>query len=386
MSQPTIAIAGALAQKPWVAGHTWVFLQYVRGLQRLGYDVLFIDRLDAGMSVDAAGQPCDAEVSVNLRYFLDVAEAFGFSENFAILVDDGTTIGLTRDEVCGRLRQSVGLINVMGYLQDEELLACPPRRVFLDIDPGVGQMWRDLGLADLFAGHDAFVTIGENIGDESCDVPTCGLPWITTRQPVVLEDWPVTPAPANGTFTSVATWRGTYGPIERDGRVYGQRVHEFRRFIDIPQRTGRAFSLALDIDDGEVHDLELLQQSGWQLLRPRDVAATPDTYRRFIQRSRAEFLVAKNIVVQARCGWMSDRSICYLASGRPVLVQDTGLAPHYPVGTGLVTYTNPDEAAAGVEAICEDYDAHAEAARAIAETHFDANKVLGRLVQVAGLH
>jgi hypothetical protein len=380
--RPRIAIAGALAQKPRVAGHTWVFLQYLLGLRRLGFDVLLIDRLEPGMAVDAAGEPCPPEQSENLRYLLQVALEFDLVQSFVVLCDGGTrTIGWPRARVIEWLRDSVCLLNIMGYLDDEDLLGQAAKRVFLDIDPGIGQMWRELGLADVFAGHDAYVTIGGNIGRPDCGIPTCGLPWIASRQPVVLDQWPVTPGPADGPFTSIATWRGTYAPIEYRGRTYGQRVHEFRRFAAVPRHTGRPFRLALDIDPREQGDLALLKGNDWSLVSPRRVAATPSSYRAFIQESKAEFMVAKTIVVDTRSGWFSDRSICYLASGRPVLVQDTGLDGLYPVGQGLVTYRTEEEAIAGVDEIWTDFPRHARAAREIACEYFDATKVLGRLLE-----
>jgi hypothetical protein len=347
--------------------------------------VLFLDRLDSGMTVDIAGNPCPPEQSANLRYFLRIAKSFGFASSFALLGGDGQTIGLSRARVLERVRRSAALVNIMGYLADDEVLACARRRVFLDIDPGVGQMWRALGLADVFSGHDTFVTIGENIGRAGSSIPSCGLPWVTSRQPVVLDHWPLTPLQAESRFTSIATWRGTYGPIEYDGRTYGQRVHEFRRFAAVPQLTGRGFDLALDIDASEQRDLAMLRENGWTVKHPRSVVASPAAYRRFIQRSKAEFMVAKNIVVDTRSGWFSDRSICYLASGRPVLVQDTGLEELYPVGKGLLTFTTLDEAVDRVEEIEGNYDRHARAARDIAEESFDSDKVLGRLLCTTGI-
>src|SRR5205823_178055 len=181
------------------------------------------------------------------------------------------------------------------------VLAAAPRRVFLDIDPGFGQMWRALGLADVFRGHDAFVTIGENIGRAGCLVPTGGLDWVTTPQPVVLDHWLVTPGyplagrPPNGPLTSVASWRGAYGPVEYQGTVYGLRVHEFRKFAALPGRCPFRCELALDIHPSEAKDLALLAANGWELADPRRVAGDPWAYRSFIQESAAEFLVAKGL-------------------------------------------------------------------------------------------
>jgi hypothetical protein len=375
-----IVIAGSLAQRPHLGGHTWVFLQYLLGFRRLGWDVLFLDWLDPEMCMDGGGHPSSLEDSANVSYFLEVMNRFGLNGAFCLMAGrDGPCIGLTRREVRERLRSSALLLNVMGYLQDEELLACAPRRVFLDIDPGFGQMWRELGLHDSFHGHDAFVTIGENIGCPGCGIPTCGLDWITTPQPVVLDYWPVANSDG-GDFTSVATWRGPFGPVDYDGRTYGLRVHEFRRFVSLPRLSAGSFRLALDIDSADVQDRALLTANGWTLEDPRAAARDPWNYRDYLHRSGAEFDVAKNMYVRTHSGWISDRSLCYLASGKPVVAQDTGFRERYPVGKGLIPFTTLEEALAGVEEIGRDHHGHARAARALACEFFDSDKVLGRLL------
>jgi hypothetical protein len=382
----TIAVAGSLAQKPQQGGHTWVFLQYLLGFRRLGWEVLFLDRLEPEMCSDEVGQPCDLEASVNLRYFLRVIEEFGLRDAFTLDYNGGERyIGLSRGEALERVSRSAFLLNVMGFLRDEELLARAPRRVFLDIDPGFGQMWRELGLHDPFQGHDTVVTIGENIGRSNCAIPTCELEWLTTRQPVVLDLWPCQDSAGVERFTSIGAWRGPNGPITYRGKTYGLRVHEFRKFVPLPCLSGQRFELALDIHPNETNDLEFLAANGWSLVDPLAVADTPFTYRSYVQDSKAEFMVAKNMYVDTRSGWFSDRSICYLASGRPVLAQDTGLQGLYPIGEGLLTFSTLDEALAGVEAISHDYGRHALAARALAEEYFDSDKVLGRLLDKLGV-
>src|SRR2546426_10117469 len=205
----TIVIAGSLAQKPRHGGHTWVFLQYLLGFKRLGWDVLFLDQLEPGMCVDDKGQPCDLEQSVNLRYLLNVLDRFGLRDSFALSYNRGKRfVGLSRKQVIERVKHSAVLLNVMGFLSDDEILSCASRRVFLDIDPGFGQMWRELGLHDPFQGHDAFVTIGENIGQPECDIPTGGLGWITTPPPIFLGYLPLRGGGPDGQpFTAIARWR-----------------------------------------------------------------------------------------------------------------------------------------------------------------------------------
>ncbi len=299
-----------------------------------------------------------------------------------VLVDGGEG---ARAEAAEQVRGSALLLNVMGFVDDHDVLAAAPKRVVLDIDPGFPLMWRKLGLADVFAAHDAFVTIGERIGRPDCEIPTGGLDWITTPQPVVLDEWRVAPPTADAPFTSIATWRGPFGPIEYGAKTYGLRVHEFRKFVELPRLAADDFEVALEIDPADRRDIELLREHGWRLADPREVARDPWSYREYIQRSKAEFMVAKNMYVETRSGWFSDRSICYLASGKPVLAQDTGISELYPIGEGLLTYSTLEEAAAGVEEISGNYERHCKAAREIAEEFFDSDKVLTRLLEKLGV-
>jgi hypothetical protein len=379
-----IVVAGALALRPNRGGHTWVFLQYLLGLRRLGWDVVFVDHVDMADCTDELGRPSGFEGSCQRAYFRRVMGGFGLDQASALLSDDGSSEGLSREDVISLTRDSSLLVNVMGFLRDEAVLEAAPRRVFLDIDPGFPQMWRDLGLADVMTGHDDFVTIGQNIGQPDCPIPTCGLDWLTTRQPVVLDQWPVSEG-AGQRVTSIGTWRGAYGPVEYRGRTYGQRVHEFRRFMVLPLLTGTTFELAFDIHPSERADLVSLAASGWSLSDPKAVAGDPWSYRAFIQGSRAEFMVAKGMYVGTQSGWFSDRSICYLASGKPVVAQDTGIRELLPMGEGILPFTSLEEACSAIGEIKDDYQRHGRAARKLAEEYFDSDRVLGDLLSALGV-
>jgi hypothetical protein len=381
----TIIVAGSLAQRPRIGGHTWVFLQYLLGFRRLGWDVLFVDRLEPEMCVDAEGRPTALRSSVNLSYLAGVMERFGLGERWSLLYDGGSeVVGRTRAEVVDLARRSALLLNVMGFLDHEDILAAAPLRVFLDIDPGFGQIWQELGLHQTFQDHDRYVTVGERVGAADCRVPTCGIDWVTTKPPVELSEWPAQPQTGRA-FTTVASWRGAFGPLEYEGRTYGLRVHEFRRFFDLPGRTSEPFEVALDIDEAEAKDLAQLEANGWKLVDPRAVAGDPWRYRDYVQGSAAELMIAKNLYVDTRNGWFSDRSACYLASRRPVLAQDTGLDGLVPRGEGLLTFSTVEEAAESVEEITRDYERHSRSARAIAEEHFAAGRVLPRLLERLGV-
>jgi hypothetical protein len=305
-----------------------------------------------------------------------------------VLHGDGrNVIGMSPAALDDAVGRAALLLNVNGFVRHDRVFAPVPLRAYLDIDPGFGQMWRALGLHDPFEGHDAFVTIGERIGQADCTIPTNGLDWITTPQPVALDHWPPQSpeSGAGGAFTSVASWRGPFAPVEYEGVTYGLRVHEFRRFADLPRRTAERLEVALDIHEAETADLALLRSNEWRLADPAREAADPWAYRAYVQRSKGELMIAKNMYVASRSGWLSDRSICYLASGRPVIAQDTGVSELYPVGSGLVTFSEPEEAAAAFERVAADYESHCAAARALAEEHFRAETVVGHLLEVLGV-
>jgi hypothetical protein len=362
-----IVIAGSLAQRAFRGGHAWVFLQYLLGFRRLGWDVLFLDRLEPGM----VGNAADLEKSDEARYLVDVMERFGLGESF----------GRSRRAVLDFARGADLVLDFMGFSGDEVVLGAARRAVFMDIDPGFGQLWKELGLHDPFAGYDDHVTVGVRIGEAGCAVPTCGHRWIPIRPPVVLDRWAPASTPSEAPFTTVATWRGDFGPIDFGGRRMGLRAHEFRKFVELPLRTNATFEVAMDIHPDERPDLALLARNRWCLTDPKVVAAYPGDYASFIRRSRAELMVAKNLYVETASGWFSDRSACYLASGKPVLAQDTGLRGRLPSGDGLLLFRTLDEAAAAVESVLTDPDRHREAAREIAVSYFDSDRVLQGLLE-----
>jgi hypothetical protein len=259
-----------------------------------------------------------------------------------------------------------------------------PVRVYLDLDPGFNQLWQSVHTIDMrFDAHTHFVTVGQEVGRPGCSVPTLGRDWIPTLPPVVLELWPPVRGSARGAFTTVGNWR-SYGPIEHAGVHYGQKAHSLRRLVELPQRSPERFELALSIHPEEHSDLALLASNGWRLVDPSRAAGTTSAYRYFIQASRAEICIVKSGYTAARCGWFSDRSACYLASGRPVVAQDTGFSSTLPTGSGLLTFTTVDDAAAAIEEIRTAYGRHCREARLLAEEHFDSDRVLGRLLERVG--
>lgn len=377
----TIVLSGMIAGDPFQGGATWAVLQYVLGFRRLGHEVLFIEPVNQGpLRPTSTG----LAQSSNAAYFRQLLADFELEGDAALLrAGSRETIGLPYGELQHRAQQADVLINISGMLSDENLISRIPVRVYLDLDPAFNQLWATQGVNMRFEGHTHFVTIGMAIGQEHCSVPTCGRTWITTLQPIVLPYWPVAERIDHDSLTTVGNWRG-YGSIEHKDVFYGQKAHSLRQFIELPTRTPEKFLPALAIHPGEERDLAALARNGWQLIDPAEVAHTPQSYQRFIQGSKAEFGIAKSGYVASRCGWFSDRSVCYLASGRPVIAQETSFSRFLPVGQGLFAFETVDDVLTGIDSVNRDYAHHARSARAIAEEHFASDKVLGLLLDRLG--
>ena len=378
----TILFSGMIAADPHQGGATWAVLQYLLGLQRLGHEVCFIEPIQ-----EAALQPksTDLAASKNAKYFREVVSAFGLEKNSTLLLA-GTqrTVGLPYEDLLQIARRADVLINVSGMLVDAALIEQIPRRIYLDLDPAFVQLWHEVSKIDMrLEGHTHFVSVGQAIGRRGCRVPICGRDWIPTLPPVVLEEWPAGENITHNAFTTIANWRG-YGSIEYEGRHYGQKAHSLRPFFSLPTRTTERFELALSIHPGEEKDLAALKENGWQLIDPAEVAATPASYRDFVRGSKAEFGIAKSGYVVSRCGWFSDRSACYLASGRPVIAHDTGFSDFLPTGEGLHAFTTIDDALTSIDELKRDYKKNSSTARALATEYFNSETVLSRLLEKTG--
>ncbi|MCE9610784.1 MAG: hypothetical protein K8R23_11375 [Chthoniobacter sp.] len=307
---------------------------------------------------------------------------FGLGGRAALLLA-GTeeTVGLTHAELRAIAQRTDVLINISGMLTAPALLEPIRTRVYLDLDPAFIQIWHAAyGIDMRFAAHTHFVTVGLSIGSAECPVPTCGLPWITTLQPVVLAEWPVAGEITRSAFTTIGNWRG-YGSVEFQGEHYGQKAHSLRQFLSLPNLCSETFTPALAIHPEEKKDLAALAGNGWQVLDPGEIADTPDAYRSFIQGSKGELGIAKTGYANSHCGWFSDRSVCYLASGRPVIAQETGFGRYLPCGEGLFAFSTETEVCAAISEINADYARHRRAARAIAEENFESGRVLKRLLE-----
>lgn len=373
MSGPTVVLSGMVAGTPGQGGASWAILQYLLGLRRLGCDVHLVEPVAA------------ATLEASSRYAKHAMASAGLDGHWTLLPDDGTDpVGGTRVELLALADRTDVLVNVSGMLTDPEVLERIETRVYLDLDPAFAQLWHAVDGVDMrFDAHTHFVTVADGIGRPECSIPACGRDWRPTLPPVVLARWPVAEGPGDG-VTTVANWRG-YGSIHHGGVRYGQKAHSVRRLMGLPARTRACLRLALAIHPDEVEDLAALRANGWELVDPSTAAATPEQYRRFVQGSRAELGIAKEGYVVSNSGWFSDRSACYLASGRPVVAQDTGFGRRLPIGAGLFAFTTTDDAAAALAEVDDDYDGHRAAARAIAEEHLDSDVVLDALLEWVGV-
>jgi hypothetical protein len=365
-----ILVSGAVANKPLSGGEAWVRMSWLRGLRRLGHEVGFVEQIEN-------------VAAVNVETFRAAVAALAPDCPVALLCDGASLEGLTLEEAAEWAGGADLLVNISGHLEIKAIREGPRRRAYVDVDPGFTQIWGEEGAGARLDGHDTYFTVGENIGTPGCPIPTAGREWLPLPPPVTLEDWPVFPVPARARFTTVATWRSPLGTLTHGEKSFEGKHHQWRRLVHLPRQVDQELEIALQIDPADEPDQIALEANGWHLAEPAEIAGAPLAFRSYVQGSAAELSVAHPVYVETASGWVSDRSVRYLASGRPALVQDTGIGERYPVGEGLVTFRTPEEAVAGVEAIAADYEAHARAARALAEAHFDSDRVLGRFLEAA---
>lgn len=361
-------VSGMIAATPLQGGATWAILQYLRGLRSLGCDVTFVEPVDDPWMDDRAG------------YCARVMNDSDLSGHWCLVGADRATVGMSRAGLLDAATRADVLINVAGMLTDADVLERIARRVYLDLDPGFVQMWHDDGVDMRLDAHTHFVTLADNIGTEASPIPACGRQWLPTLPPVVLDDWTPVDTTLHDAFTTIGHWR-SYGPVHRDGVMYGQKAHSVREIVDLPRRVPERFHVALDIHPDERHDIAALEANGWELIDPHVVANTPAAYREFVRGSLAELGIAKSGYVTSASGWFSDRSACYLASGRPVVAQNTGFDRRLPTGEGLFAFTTVDDIGKAVEQIRRDPAGQRDAARAVATNYLGSDRVLSHLLE-----
>jgi hypothetical protein len=380
-----IVVTGLVGQYAF-GGVAWDYLQYVEGFRQLGHDVYYLEDTEM-WPYDPIKDTISADASYNVDYLRGVMEKLGLANRWIYRsAPDASYHGHTEaaaKEICATADLYLN-VSGCGWLRPEYLAI--PCKVFLESDPMFTQVALASGKQDVIdriRAHDRHFTFAENIGAANCRIPATGFDWIPTRQPIVLDWWELPAKPSRDVFTTVMNWV-SYKSCEYDGETWGQKDVEFLKFVDLPGRTAQKFEIAMGMGPGMKRPTEMLQQKGWQIIEPAEHLPDPWTYREYLRRSKGEWSVAKEGYVKSRSGWFSCRSACYLALGRPCVLQDTGWSNCYPTGRGLFAYQTIDEALAGIEAVNADYAAHSHAARQLAAQMFDARQVLANLITRAG--
>lgn len=352
------------------AGHLWAFLNWALGLRAMGCEVTWLEE-DPGVAEPDLERMVTA-LQAQLR-------PYGLEDCIALRGPETVRrVGARRG---GDRAVGGDLLLNMSYDVPGWLLERFARSALLDIDPGATQLWMATGALEI-AAHDAYLTVGEGVAAGTARVPDAGVRWHHMPPCVSLEHWP--PERVRGeAYTTITHWWGDEDWIELDGAwVENSKRSAYAKLDGLPRVCGVPLELALGGLDDEP-EVARLRALGWRVADAWEVAATPQAYRAYVAGSRGELGAAKPAYTRLQTGWFSDRTACYLASGRPAIVQWTGPSEFLPSDEGVLRFRTPDEAAAAIASVEEDYERHAGAARAVAETHLDARKVTERLLEVA---
>jgi hypothetical protein len=361
---------------PQGGGHFWVYLQYVDGLRRIGCDVWWLEEFrPSGNAGEEAARV--ATLTERLR-------PFGMEDRVLLYTPNGEFVNTSRMRAYKIFRETDLLLNFHQRMRGRmlERFRCT---ALVDIDPGLLQYWITSGLLQV-ARHDLYFTTGETVGRPDAKFSDCGLPWVRIRPPISLDLWPRSPAPDDGAFTTVSGWWGHEWVEDAQGVHDNNKRSSFLLFADLPRRTQVPLELALLLDPkdrSDQGDREFLIAQGWSVRHSHEAAGSPLDYQRYIRRSRGEFSCAKWSCMHFQNAWISDRTLCYLATGRPAVVQNTGPSAILPSDRGLFRFDTLDEAAAGLEAVASDYETQANAAREVAEL-FDSRRVVQTIVETCG--
>jgi len=382
--KPTVVLSVFnVANFPEGGGHFWVYMQYALGLRQRGCDVYWLERF-------VRGQDPQRDALAIATFFARM-DAFGFGGKAILLAvsqapdaspEPPQVLGMTRQDIDPLLRRADLLLN-FHYRIDPELLGRFRRTALVDIDPGLFQFWMSRGQIRV-PRHDHYFTTGETVGTGSALIPDCGLPWVPIRPPVCLEEWPWEFDADLEAMTTISNWDSNNWVVDGESKYENTKRVAFLGFKELPMLTRQPLELALFLPNpADEDDRRLMERHGWRIRHSPEVAGTPDAYRTYIRRSRGEFSCAKRSCMEFQNAWVSDRTLCYLASGKPVVVQHTGASRYLPNGAGMFRFTTIEEAAEAFEAINADYERHCRTARAIAESLFDAKQVTGRILEVA---
>ena len=372
-----IIVTGLLGQYAF-GGVTWDYIQYLLGFRALEHDVWYLE--DSGAwPYDPVRQTITDDCSFNVRYLAGMMAEFGFGERWIYRNGaDGTFHGAGEATARELIKNGDLIVNVSsaGWLRDYDFGV--KHQMFIDGDP----MFCQVGLLDpknaeytaRVKAHDSHFTFGLNVGAPDCLAPDVGIAWKKTVQPIALDCWPMQDVASLDRFTTVMNW-ASYAPVEWDGHHYGQKDLEFEKYKLLPQCTTQPLVMAMGQGVGSKRPTAELRALGWTILEAGEALPDHASYHEFLRTSKAEWSVAKHGYVAARTGWFSCRTACYLALGRPAVVQETGWSKYLPAGTGLLAFGTVQEAVAAIADVNDRYAEHQAAARALAEEFFDAKKV-----------
>lgn len=387
-SKGKIIVFGILFWYP-LAGVTYQFLHYLLGLRRLGYDAYYIE--DSWRWIyNPRINDLSPDATENIQQIAPILEAYGFKDRWGFRdYLGGECYGMTEAQILQLYQEADAFLNVTGdqEIRDEHL-ACP-RRIYVESDPVASQIrvaQDDKKLIAHLSAHDTHFSFGENLGAPDCGVPVGGFHWYPTRQPVVLDLWDSNFTPGIA-YNTIATWNNKGKDITYQGKTYyWRKARELEKFLDLPKARPLQFEMATNVSEEERENVRsLLQKHGWSQVDAVELSQDMKNYRAYIQESRGEFTVAKEQYTRLLSGWFSDRSACYLAAGRPVITQETGFSKFLPTGKGLFAFNTMEDILAALDAIESDYKGNCQAAREIASEYFAAEKVIGSLMERAGL-
>jgi hypothetical protein len=390
MKRKRILVMGFMGSMP-IAGVIWQHIHYIVGLQRLGHDVYYIED-SARLPYNPETFEINSEFDYAAQLLARTARDFGFHGRWAFCaryLKGNPTAGLTLNRIRQLYREADAILNICGAQELNDDLIAARRLIYIESDPGVEQVKVDAHVRstiNYLGRHDALFTFGENVGTKEFPVPTHGFNWLPTRQPVVTDLWKTNRSPARAAvLTSIANWStsGLKDITWRGEKYLWSKSREFLRFIAAPKRSGEPFELATNIKDAKTRAQFL--RNGWRLRSPLEMSVDYWRYRDYIRHSKGEFSAAKDQYVRLNTGWFSDRSACYLASARPVILQDTGFTNNYGDQAGLFGFRSLGEIADAVQMINRDYARYARAARQLARELFEAQVVLKSLLERAGV-
>jgi hypothetical protein len=376
-----IVVLGYIVRGP-LGGMAWHHLQFLLGLKKLGHEVLFLEDSDY---YETCYNPetyiTSKDPSFGLNFISTLCNKCGVGENWAYFdFHTNTWFGKKKNDVLSFCKSADIALNVSGINPMREWWSDIPCRVFIDTDPCFTQIRHlsEPAAMELAKGHTHHFSYGENIGKKDCGIPDDGFIWKPTRQPVVMELWKVAEAKPSANWTTVMQW-DSYSERIYQGRKFGMKSASFDSYIDLPRKMPKEkFELAIGSSTAPRDELN---KHGWIITNPYEATKTPERFQEYLAESKGEWTIAKQGYVDSNSGWFSDRTLNYMVSGKPVVIQDTSFPEEFRYGKGLMPYNDIEQAMQAIDSVNKDYAAHCKASRKIVEDHFESGLVLSQLVR-----